>query len=463
MISRKLPLHLAAGTLALGMAIAVPAATWAQQPTPGHVFLISSCLSCAPSNATVAGNAAGDFLGTWTELRDVVSDGVFSRAFNAAHTPIGNDFEVAPGAPGDPPQFDGASVADSHGNFVVTWASLADGQSVILARRFDPRGNALGSEIEVAADTGSLATPSDFKPTVAAAPGGGFVVAWVSLVTAGEPQGPRVMARGFDATGAPTGPAVQLSTSAALSDRPSLCVSSTGRIHAAWTFTDELLPFQPSPVGVVVRRLSPAGVPIGPEQVVSPAADVESSVSIACGLGNTYVVAWQTAQAPAASGSDIVVRRFTRLGRAVGAPLVLNQQVDGDQRNPALAVDSSGNFVAAWEGNPGGLQNVRGRRFGANGTPLSDEFTVYNAGQGNFAALRPALAILGAGSFVVALDSPVGILGRLFSLSGNRPPAPATDTADAADTADTAAAQEPAAAVQAGGTTGNGRGAGGLW
>ena len=75
MISRKLPLHLAAGTLALGMAIAAPAATRAQ-PTPGHVFLISSCFGCSPRNATVAGNAAGDFLGTWTELRDVVSDGV---------------------------------------------------------------------------------------------------------------------------------------------------------------------------------------------------------------------------------------------------------------------------------------------------------------------------------------------------------------------------------------------------
>jgi len=445
MISRKLPSYLAAGTLALAMAIAAPAATGAQ-PTPSHVFLFSSCFGCSPRNATVAGNAAGDFLGTWTELRDVVSDGVFSRAFNAARTPFGDAFEVAPGAPGDPPQFDGASAADSQGNFLVTWASVAAGQSVILVQRFDPRGNPLGGEIEVAADTGSLTTPSDLRPTIAAAPGGGFVVAWVSLVTAADSQGPRVMARGFDATGAPTGPAVQLSTSAALSDRPSLCVSATGRIHAAWTFTDELLPFQPSPVGVAVRRLSPAGVPIGPEQVVSRALDDESSVAIACGPGNTYAVAWQTTQAPAVSGSDIVVRRFTRLGRAVGVPFVLNQQVDGDQRNPALAADSAGNFVAVWEGNPGGLQNVRGRRFAANGTPLSDEFTVYNAGPGNFAALRPALSILGVGGFVVAMDSPAGILGRVFSVSGSAP-----------------AAEEAAAAADAAGTTGNGRGAGGLW
>jgi hypothetical protein len=454
MISRKLPLHLAAGTLALGMAIAAPAATRAQ-PTPGHVFRFSSCFSCPQHNPTVAGNAAGDFLGAWIEPRNVVSEGVFSRTFNAALTPFGNDFEVAPGAPGDPPQSDGAAVADSQGNFVVTWASLVGGQSVILAQRFSPQGNPLGNEIQVAADPGSPVTPSDFKPAVAAAPRGGFVVAWVSLPTAGEPPGPpRVMARSFDATDAATGPAVQLSTSAWLGDRPSLCVSATGRVHAAWTFTDELLPFQPSLVGVVVRRLSPAGVPIGPEQVVSPALDSESSVAIACGRGNTYVVAWQTAQAPAVSGSDIVVRRFTRLGRAVGSAFVLNQQVDQDQMNPALAVDSSGAFVAVWEGNPGGVHNVRGRRFGANGAPLSDEFAVYNAGQGTFSALRPAVSVLGAGSFVVAVDSPGGILGRVFSVSGTPP------TADEAEAADAA---EGVAALKGGGTTGNGRGAGGLW
>ncbi len=459
MISRKLPLHLAAGTLALGIAIAAPAATWAQ-PTAGHVFRFSSCFSCSQHNPTVAGNAAGDFLGTWTEPRDVISEGVFSRTFNAALTPFGNDFEVAPGAIGDPPQFDGAAVADSQGNFVVVWSSLADGQSVILAQRFDPKGNPLGNQIEVAADPGSPVTPSDFKPAVAAAPGGGFVAAWVSLAPAGGPPGPpRVLVRRFDATGAATSAAVQLSTSAVLGDRPSLCVSATGRVHAAWTFTDELLPFQPSPVGVVVRRLSPAGVLIGNEQVISPAVDSESSVAIACGRGNTYVVAWQTAQAPAVSGSDIVVRRFTRLGRAVGAPFVLNQQVDQDQMNPALAVDSSGALVAVWEGNPGGVHNVRGRRFAANGTPLSDEFAVYNAGQGTFSALRPAVAILGAGSFVVAVDSPGGILGRIFSVSGAHSAAEAAEAAEAAG----AGAAEEAAGVNGGGTTGNGRGAGGLW
>ncbi|HVR06599.1 MAG TPA: hypothetical protein VMW75_01005 [Thermoanaerobaculia bacterium] len=454
MASRKLPLHLAAGTLALGLAIAAPAVIWAQ-PQAGRLFRFSSCFTCSQHYPTVAGNTAGDFLGAWLEPRDVISEGVFSRTFGSGQTPFGNEFEVAPGEPGQPPQFDGAAAADSQGNFVVVWASMADDQSTILAQRFDPKGNALGGQVEVASDPApSPNTPSDFKPAVAAAPGGGFVVAWVSLVSGDQtPGNPRVMARIFNGADAPSGPAVQLSTSAALSDRPSLCVSGTGRVHAAWTFTNLILPFQASPIGVVVRRLSPAGVPLGPEQVVAPPLDSESSVAVACGAGNTYMVAWQTAQPPAVSGSDIVAQRFTRLGRAVGGHIVLNEVADGEQRNPALIADSTGAFVAVWEGNPGGVNGVRGRRFGGNGAPLSDEFSVYNAGQGDFSVLRPALASVGTKSgFVVAVDGPGGVVGRVFSVTGTG--VAATDLADAGP---------EAAAVDGSGTTGNGRGSGGLW
>jgi hypothetical protein len=451
-MNRKLPLHLAAGTLALGMAIAAPAAIWAQ-PQAGHLFRFSSCFNCSQHDPTVAGNAAGDFLGAWLEPINV-SEGVFSRTFGPGLKPFGNDFEVAPGTPGQPPQFDGAAAADSHGNFVVVWASLADDQSTIVAQRFDPKGNPLGGQVQVASDPASSpTTPADFRPAIAAAPGGGFVVAWVSLVAADQtPSPPRVMARIFDDTDAPSGPAVQLSTSAALADRPSLCVSGTGRIHAAWTVTDVILPFQATPIGVVVRRLSPGGVPIGPEQVVAPTLDSESSVAIACGRGNTYVVAWQTAQPPAVSGSDIVAQRFTRRGRAVGGPFVLNQVVDSDQRNPALIADPTGAFVAVWEGRPGGVNGVRGRRFGSDGAPLSEEFAVFNAGQGDFSVLRPALSGVGPGSgFVVAVDAPGGVVGREFSVTGAG--------ASAATIVDIGAE----AAVDGSGTTGNGRGAGGLW
>jgi hypothetical protein len=460
MSSRKLPSHLAAGTLALAaaaLALAAPAAVRAQLPKSGRPFLLSSCFTCAQHHPTIAGNAAGDFLASWVEPVSGLSEGVFARFFQAAQAPLGDDFQVASGGPGSPPQFDGAAAADSKGNFVLAWASIVDDQSTILAQRFDAKGNPLGGQIGVAADSASSpSSPADFKPAVAATPDGGFVVAWVSLANGDQPSdSPRVMMRAFDSTGAASGPAVQLNTGLALGERPSVCVSATGRVHAAWTFADVLLPFQPSQVGVVVRRVAPGGAPVGPEQVVAPAVDSETSVAVGCGPGNTYVVAWQTAQPPAAAGSDIVAQRFTRRGRAVGGTFVLNQLTDGDQKNPALAFDSTGALVAVWEGNPGGVAWVRGRRFAGDGTPLSDEFRVYNAGRGYLNPMRPALSLLGSGGgFVVAVDGPGGLVGRAFSVDAS---AGGSATAEAGPSIAIAVDGGAAAA------TGNGHGAGGLW
>jgi hypothetical protein len=458
MTLRKLSSHLAAGALALGTVTAAPAAA-AAQPRPGHLFRLSSCITCSQHYPAIAGNAAGDLIASWLEPVNLVSEGVFGRLFSASQAPLGADFDLASAAASGPPQFDGAVAADTAGNFVAAWATIDADQSSILVQRFDVQGNRIGDPILVASDPASSpVTPSDFKPAVAPAPGGGFVVAWVSLVTGDAPPGPpRVMSRRFNSTGAPTGPAVQLSTGLAFGERPSLCVSSTGRVHAAWTFADAYRPFEPSLAGVAVRRLNPADVPIGPEQIVAPALAADSSVAIACGRANSYVVAWQSDHPPAAAGSDIVAQRFTRRGASVGQPFVVNQVVDQEQRNPGLFLDSSGAFVVVWEGNPGGLNGVRGRRFGGDGTPLSDEFPVYNAGQGNPSVLRPAISGLGTSGFVVAVDAPGGVVGRVFSLNGAAPLAPGA--------AETAAAEPGAslAEVETGAGTGNGRGAGGLW
>jgi hypothetical protein len=467
MVSRKLPSYpaagrLAAAALALALGVAVPAVSRAQLPRSSRPFLVSSCFTCAQHHPTVAGNAAGEFLAAWVETINIVREGVFARFFQGAGAPLGDEFQVGPGTPGSPPQFDGAAAADAQGNFVLAWATIVDDQSSIVAQRFDAKGSPLGGPIEVASDpAASPATPADFKPAVAATPDGGFAVAWLSRASGGQPSGsPQVMARTFDASGAATGPAVPLSTGLALADRPGVCVSATGRVHVAWTFADIVLPFQPTPAGVVVRRMSPAGVPIGPEQVVAAALDSETSVAIACGRGNTWVVAWQTAQPPAVAGSDIVAQRFTRRGRAVGGPFVLNQLTDGDQRNPALVFDPSGALVAVWEGNPGGVAWVRGRRFAGDGTPLSDEFRVYNAGRGYQYLMRPALSLLGAsGGFVVAVEGPGFVVGRVFTLDASAARAGTAGGAAAGDAGAGAGILADGGAV----ATGNGHGAGGLW
>ncbi len=444
---RKLHPQLAAGALALGSLAALPHAVAAQAPLPGALFQLSTCDTCLQRNPVVAGNAGGHFLAAWDGVSDVVHDIVFGRVFDGPNEPLAADFTVQPSLAQPPPQFDSAAASDGEGRFIVAWATISGDQSTILAQRYAPGGRPLGAPVEVASDAaGSPTAPSDFAPAVAAAPDGGFVVVWINQ----NPQDsastpPRVMLRRYDVNAAATGAAIQVSTGLATGDRPAVCVSSTGRAHVAWTDFDALNPFEASKIGVVLRRLTPANVLVGPEQVVSPAVDDESSVAISCGPVNNFVVAWQTAQPPAVSGADIVAQRFTRLARPNGAPFVVNQVVDRDQKNPALLGDGSGAFVAVWEGTPSSYNGVRGRRFTASATPASNEFAVYRAGQGDMTTLRPAIAGIGeAGAFVVVVSAPGGVVGRTFTL-----PAGATAAA--------------AATPEAAGTTGNGSGAEGLW
>jgi hypothetical protein len=447
MSTRRLYPQLAAGALALASLAAFPHAAAAQAPLPGTLFQLSTCDTCLQRNPVVAGDAGGHFLTAWDGVRNVVNDVVFGRVFASPDEALAADFTVQPSLTPPPPQFDSAATADGQGNFIVAWATISGDQSTILAQRYTPRGRPLGAPIEIASDAaGSPTAPSDFAPAVAAAPGGGFVIVWVNqnpLASATTP--PRVMLRRYDSTGAATGAAVQVSTGLATGDRPAVCVSSTGRVHVAWTDFDAFHPFEASKIGVVLRRLTPANVLVGPEQVISPAVDDESSVAVSCGPVNNFVVAWQTAQSPAVSGSDVVAQRFTRLAQPSGAPFVLNQVVDQDQKNPALLGDGSGAFVAVWEGAPNAYNGVHGRRFAANGTPASNEFAVYRAGQGDLTVLRPAIAGIGdAGGFVVVVSAPAGVGG---------PTSPGRAGGWAA-----AAAAAPEAQ-----STGNGSAADGLW
>ncbi len=435
-----------ASVLALLATAALPAAGRGQQPQPHSLFRLSSCTDCAEHDPVVAGNAAGSLMTAWNAVVNAAHLDVSGRIFAASGAPLGGDFQPADGTSG-PPQFGAATAADAQGNFVLVWATLSGDQSTILAQRYDSKGNALGDPIEVASDgASSPSSPADFNPAVAAVPAGGFVVAWVrQLPDAPGGSPPQVMARRFTAAGAAAGPALQLSTGLALGDRPSLCVSSTGRLHVAWTFADAYRPFEASLIGVVVRRVTPAGVPVGPEQVVAPAVLNDSSVAISCGPTNSYTVVWQTTQPPAAAGSDIVAQRFTRLGQPNGSPFLVNQQTDQEQKNPALITDAAGNFLAVWEGTPDGSNLVSGRRFSAAGEPLSGEFIVFRSLPGDLTILRPAIAPVGGTGFAVVVDAPGGVVGRRFTLPA-------------------AASAATAAATAAGtGGTGDGSGEAGLW
>jgi hypothetical protein len=177
--------------LSLALAVLCPgAAVWAGPQPLGSPFPLSACADCPKQSPRVAGTPSGAFLAVWQGESGVGSllSNVPGRLFTSAGVPQGGELAVDPRSAGR--QTGGAVAADPQGSFVVVWSAQVDGQSDVFAQRYTPRGRAVGPVIPVSADDPAAPVPpNDTLPAVAKAADGGFAVAWVSLVPAGNSQG----------------------------------------------------------------------------------------------------------------------------------------------------------------------------------------------------------------------------------------------------------------------------------
>ncbi len=112
-----------------------------------------------------------------------------------------------------------------------------------------------------------------------------------------------------------------------------------------------------------------------------------------------FVVVWESEGADG-DGCGVRIRQFAGDGIPLTPELAVNQATAGNQVRPQVAADGQGNVVVVWLG-PGsdGLE-VFARHFGADATPLGDEFVVNVAPEGS--QLFPDVARNAAGRFVVS-------------------------------------------------------------
>jgi hypothetical protein len=117
---------------------------------------------------------------------------------------------------------------------VVVWEDRSSGVVEVHGQRFDPAGAPLGGEFPVKAVTGA---PS-IGPAIASDAAGDFVVAWVYADT-------QLLARRFDASGAPRGPAFVVTPAPVAAVKPSIASDPVGNLFITWT--------APGPSGLDVR------------------------------------------------------------------------------------------------------------------------------------------------------------------------------------------------------------------
>jgi hypothetical protein len=262
-------------------------------------------------------------------------------------------------------------------------------------------------------------TGSQYSAAVASDAAGNFVVTWLSYGPFGTISG--VVARRFSAGGQPLGPELQVNNDTINGDgSPRVASDASGNFVVVWESAGD-----GSYAGIFARRFTAGGVPLGPQfQVNTYTPDQQAFPAVASDPSGNFVVVWEST---GQDGDDrgVFARLFDSSGAPRGAEFQVNTYTTGPQGEAAVAMDAAGNFVVAWDsvfhevGDT--LGEIIARRFTASGAPRGGEFRVNTLTLAE--QLAPAVASDADGNFVVAWDDDQGgvtfdVLGRWYDAAG---------------------------------------------
>lgn len=392
-----------------GAAIVHVSATPIADGTPLHTggdFQVNVQTSFYQRRPSVAAAAGGDFVVVWSDDYDDDGYGVFARRFDATGTPLGGDVQVNVHTADD--QDDAAVAMAPDGDFVVVWnSSFQVDEGDVFARRHDASGTPQGGEIQV----NQFTTGQQRRPAVGVDASGGFVVVWQSEQD-GSDYG--VFARRFDPSGAPLAGEMQVNTYTTFSQGyPAVAVDPSGAFVVVWES-----PQDGSGSGVVARSFDASGAPLGGEvQVNVNLPGSQRSGAVAADPAGGFLVAWE-------DGDDrsVKVRRLSAAGAPVGGELVVSESDSGYRFDPAIAADEHGDFVVVWTEDytdsviDPSNEGVVGRRVTGSGALVGHEFQVNTYVPGPQQAA--AVAFAPGGRFVVVWEDATEYPGRDGSGAG---------------------------------------------
>ena len=117
----------------------------------------------------------------------------------------------------------------------------------------------------------------------------------------------------------------------------------------------------------------PAGVEF---QVNSHTTSAQWVPGVASDANGNFVVVWAS-DGQDGSGHGVFGQRFGASGVPQGSELQVNSYTTGQQFDPAVGSDASGNFVVTWESiQDGSALGIFGQRFSTSGLPQGAEFQV---------------------------------------------------------------------------------------
>jgi hypothetical protein len=343
-------------------------------------------------------DCSGDFVIAWEDYRNINLD-VYAQRYNASGSMLGPNFEVNDDV-STADQFLSAIAMDNSGSFVITWEDYRfDDYGDIYAQRYNSSGVPTGSNFKVNNDTGNA---YQWYPAVAMDGSGNFVVAWQD-----ERIGKwDIYAQRYNSSGAPLGSNFKVNDNVRANHQyyAAIAMNSSGDFIITWTcersegygvYSD-----------IYAQRYRSSGNPVGTNFKVNDDTGTVDQwwPAIVIDADGNFVITWQGEDYRYNYNWDIYAQRYDSLGSPLGSNFRVNDDVGiADQYNPAIAMDSSGNYVITWEDYRNSIPDIYAQRYNAFGTLIGSNFKV-NDDIGTGYQWYPAVAVDRSGNFVITWD-----------------------------------------------------------
>jgi hypothetical protein len=386
----------ARSVLALFVLVAAPGMLRAQGEPVGPEFRVNTYTTNGQLRSSIALDATGNFVVTWTSYnQDGSSGGIFGQRYASAGDPLGGEFRVNTYTTNL--QLSPHVASDHAGDFVVGWSSAATPQNEnfdVFAQRYDAAGAPVGGPFRVNTHT----TGDQLLTSVASDPAGNLVLTWRSRGQDGSGWG--VFAQRYASTGDPMGGEFQVNSYTPHHQHGAVvAMDPLGNFVIVWNGTRSLA----AGWDIFAQRYSSSGTPLGSEfRVNTYTSNDQLGPVIASNSAGDFVVVWQSSLQDGSQGG-IFGQRYSSSGNKLGAEFRVNTATPFNQYDPAVASDPDGNFVVAWQGQNPAYLDVFAQRYSSSGVPLGGPWRVNTYVSTN--QIYPAMGTDAAGNYVVTWTS----------------------------------------------------------
>ncbi len=324
----------------------------------GSEFQINTYTTDAQDSASVASDAAGNFIVVWESFgQDGSTDGVFARRFAVDATPIGTEFLVNSSTINS--QDDPRVAVDLTGDFAIAWEAFNhDGSAAsVVVQRYSSAGVKLGGEILV----NSYTTGAQLDPDIAMDAFGNFVIVWTSMNQDGSLAG--IFGQRFDSDGTPQGTEFRANTfTTGTQDEASVAADLAGSFTIVWESHGQ----DGNANGVFAQRYNTVGSVVGTEfQVNTVSSYSQDDAAVSMDVAGGFTIAWESIGQDGGLSNGVFLRSFDGGGVPLSGDVQVNVTTTDSQDDATIAVGPNGSYAVAWNsfGQDGDLGAVVERHF----------------------------------------------------------------------------------------------------